>query len=760
MFSICFIGFTNNNICITQQKNALTFHNHNLKTQDTSLYTLLIDDMENINDWYEINDAETYLSTDCTQGSYSLNMTVNSTDGQQTIVKDLTGINVSRYNYLEFDLKITGSNFTAFSVEINQLPIFEYFLWWRTYRDNEWHHVKLDLRKPARVNMTQSLYQLIEFDLWGNSDYEFETFSVLIDNIYLSSSGIRLTTDLEYKDILPGKTSNFTVSLEHLHGVTSEEFILSLDKSRLFEFDAELNTTSLTVAPNKTKDFIVSFSAPQTVSIEETETVSVIAESASQPGKKYIANLTCGYQTYRDMIYFISDYHNSSYELYSMNPDGSNITRLTNNYDLEYTVVNLSPDGTLLAFTRSNETRNWMPGYNDNKEIWILNLTDMTEWQVTRNNCSDSHPDFSPDGQEVCYFSSNRFPGDNASVYACNIDGTNERQITPETHLCADPAWSKDGKKIAFNALPPGGTTMADFEIFTINASDGSDLTQLTNNGYTETDPYWSNDSQYLLYDRYIGPGDWNDLNNVFTDHQPWEIIEYNRTSSSETKLVETIGDEGAKYAIIPTYSPDNKKFLYIKYNDEYGIFRAFIDDRKGNTEELKLPFDVRWCDWGPRRAYVSRPDLTIESIIYSEANKKITTTVKNIGDTILTQATVEFSDGHPKSSGISIGSDKTINNLAPGESMQIISDSWSNPSYGTHFLYVFVTNSTPSEDFIQNNRDFIEIYITPSNGGGGDGDDDDSKEPIIYGFNIILIILITSLTSIYLMRKKLKKYY
>lgn len=483
----------------------------------------------------------------------------------------------------------------------------------------------------------------------------------------------------------------------------------------------------------------------------ETETIAVIAQSTSQPGKRYITNLTCGYQTYHDRIYFISNYHNSSYELYSMNPDGTNITRLTNNNDLEYTVVNLSPDGTLLAFTRSNETRSWMPGYENNREIWILNLTDMTEFQVTHNNCSDSHPDFSPNGQEVCYFSSGRFPNDNASVFAIKIDGTNERQITPETQMCADPAWSKDGKEIAFTALTPGGSTVVDFEIFTINVSDISDLTQITDDDFTETDPYWSNDNQYILYDRYVGPGDWDDLNNIFADQEPWELLEYNRSSTSETKLVETIGQEGAKYAIIPTYSPDNKKILYIKYNDEYGIFRAFIDDRKGNTKELKLHFDVRWCDWGPRREYVSRPDLLVEAISYSSANRRITATIRNIGDKLLTQAIIQFSDGHPKSGGNVIGNNKTINNLASGQSTEITSDSWSNPSYGSHLLYVVVTNSTPSEDNIPNNWDYIEVYVPQANGdnGNGNGDNDDDEEPIIYGFNIIHIILITSLSSI-----------
>ncbi|MFX0186202.1 MAG: hypothetical protein ACFE8A_00550 [Candidatus Hodarchaeota archaeon] len=689
------------------------------KIQNGYPKTLLIDDMENIDDWVNLS-CEKSLSTDCTQGSYSLNMTVNSTNGQQSVVKDVNstslGFNFSLYDTLEFDLKITGSNFTAFSVALNQRPQFEFVIWYRSYRDSQWHHVVINLKKPAKVNMAYFDLHVLVLSLWGHEDYEEEIFSILIDNMYLSSSGIRLTPDLDYKDISPGNSVNFVVELEHIHGTASEDFSITLNKNNLIEFDANLNCSILSILPNKSKSFTVNFTAPIPASVDVCESVNVFVQSQSQPGKNYSITLTCGVQTNRDRIYFMSDYYNGSYELFSMNPDGTNVTRLTYNKDDEHTVVCLSPDGTLIAFTRSNESNN-----ANYREIWVLNLTDMTEWQVTLNNCSDSHPDFSPDGKELCFFSNNRFPGDNASVYIISINGSNERQLTPENYLCADPSWSRKGDKIAFNALPPGGTNTWDFEIFTINATDGTNLTQITNDNFCETDPYWSKDDECILYDRYVGPGDWNDLNNVFADWEPWEILEFNRTSTLEEKLLETIGDNEAKYAIIPTYSPDNKKYMYSRYIDEYGIFRCFIDDRKGNTVELDLPYNVLWADWGPRRDYVPRPDLAVVNIssnpAYNPTNpacNEITATIRNVGDTHLTSAKVIFTDGHPKFGGTSIGSVKTISNLAPGQSIEVSSDLWLNPMLGEHFVYATILNSTPQENNILNNRNFTKFYFKP----------------------------------------------
>ncbi|MFX1394682.1 MAG: TolB family protein, partial [Promethearchaeota archaeon] len=573
-----------------------------------------------------------------------------------------------------------------------------------------------------------------------------------------------LTPDSEYKDISAGGTVNFSVKLEHIDGTENETFSISLVKNNLYEFDAELNCSFLSILPNKSAFFKVSFSAPETTSIDETETVTVIAQSTSQLGKNYSINLTCGAKTYGDRIYFLSDYHTEYYEIYSMNPDGTDVTRLTYQEINKSAPLCLSPDGTLLAYSASNNSQPVDP----NKEIWILNLTDMTTMQITHNRYHDEHPDFSPNGKELCFFSKHG-GGVNFSIYTIGINGSNEKEITPsELNLqCFDPAWSRNGIEIVFVAFPPGKTDMSDMsviELYIINTTDSNDLIKITNNNKTESDPYWSKNDNFIMYSRYLGPGRWDNHSNIFVKQYPFEIVEYNRTKGQEITLINTTGDPGSRYVGIPIYSPDNQKFSYFRHNNEYLIFNLYIDDRKGITEKINLPFDVVWADWGPRRDYITRPDLAVVNISYNPVNpiyEVITTKIKNEGDAILTSAQIQFSDGHPKSGGILISEVKTISNLEPDQEIEITSDSWLNPTNGEHQIYVTVFNSTPQEDNILNNRNSIKIFIKASGTFKLDSDDDDDNDDIIESINGYALVIFFSLIigiNIILIKKRMLK--
>jgi Tol biopolymer transport system component len=54
-----------------------------------------------------------------------------------------------------------------------------------------------------------------------------------------------------------------------------------------------------------------------------------------------------------------------------------------------------------------------------------------------------------------------------------------------------DPAWSPDGKKIAFHSsrVAPDGTS--DYDIWRVRASDGANPTNLTNAPGNDTNPAW-----------------------------------------------------------------------------------------------------------------------------------------------------------------------------------------------------------------------------------------------------------------------------
>ena len=61
----------------------------------------------------------------------------------------------------------------------------------------------------------------------------------------------------------------------------------------------------------------------------------------------------------------------------------------------------------------------------------------------------DSAPAWSPDGRQIAFEST--MDGDR-EIYVMNADGTNIRQLTHNTLWDEGPAWSPDGTKLAFSS--------------------------------------------------------------------------------------------------------------------------------------------------------------------------------------------------------------------------------------------------------------------------------------------------------------------
>jgi Tol biopolymer transport system component len=80
-------------------------------------------------------------------------------------------------------------------------------------------------------------------------------------------------------------------------------------------------------------------------------------------------------------------------------------------------------------------------------------------------------------------------------------DGTDPLQLTGSEGEEDDPAWSPDGKLIAFASDREGS-----FAIWLMSA-DGSGARRLTNSTATEHDPTWSPDGRFVAFARGGTPG-------------------------------------------------------------------------------------------------------------------------------------------------------------------------------------------------------------------------------------------------------------
>jgi len=184
----------------------------------------------------------------------------------------------------------------------------------------------------------------------------------------------------------------------------------------------------------------------------------------------------------RSKIAFTSN-RSGQFEIYTMNADGSSPTRLTFGASVNGGAA-WSPDGLKIAFTSNRD---------GNFEIYSMNPDGTGLARLTNNPGADFKPTWSPDATRIAFTSTR----DGLShIYVMNADGTGVTRLTSGLQLDSSPAWSPDGRRIAFAS---NRGSILNFEIFVMNA-DGSSPVKLTSDPALDGEPGWSPDGAKIVF--------------------------------------------------------------------------------------------------------------------------------------------------------------------------------------------------------------------------------------------------------------------
>ena len=138
-----------------------------------------------------------------------------------------------------------------------------------------------------------------------------------------------------------------------------------------------------------------------------------------------------------------------------------------------------------------------------------MNADGSNQRRLTSNDARDRDPAWSPDGRRIA-FSSER--DGNSEIYVMNADGSGLTRITNNSDYDGVPAWSPDGRRIAFASRRDGNS-----EIYAMNA-DGSNQTRLTNRSASDWYPSWSPDGRRIAFSSQAGGSDSREIYAVNVD--------------------------------------------------------------------------------------------------------------------------------------------------------------------------------------------------------------------------------------------------
>ena len=216
-------------------------------------------------------------------------------------------------------------------------------------------------------------------------------------------------------------------------------------------------------------------------------------------------------------------------EVYLMDYDGWNQRRIT-----AHETLSMYP-----AWSANGDTIAYLTYLGMRTGIYFVDVQTGAKTPIITDGTFNASPAFSPDGRRLAF--SRSVGGGNTEIFIADRGGRNLQRLTTSSGIDTNPAWSPTGRELAFTSSRSGRP-----QIYVMSA-EGTDLRRVTFAGNYNDGAEWSPDGRRLAHSSRRRSGDSFDL--AVTD-----------LTTSETRLL-TEGVAGSHEA--PSFSPDGRKVAY-----------------------------------------------------------------------------------------------------------------------------------------------------------------------------------------------------